>query len=218
MKLTKFAQSCVLLEETNTKILIDPGTILVDNIVINAWKNPDFILVTHKHADHFDEATIQKIISPKTIIYATKETALFYPNTKFEIIKEKDQFVLGNIKVEVVRAIHGYTSLLKGGKEVNEAIGYILDTGKNKIYHTGDTISFQNEYKCDILLLPFNNHGVCMGPFEAALFAKETNAELVIPIHYDNAKLPGDKSKFEEELKKNGLNFKFLEIGQSFEF
>jgi L-ascorbate metabolism protein UlaG (beta-lactamase superfamily) len=217
MKLTKFAQSCVLLEDNNTKILIDPGFILVDQKTINAWKEADYILITHKHADHFDEATVQKLISKKTKIYSTKETAEYYPNTKFEIIKEKDTFKLGNTKVEVVKAIHGYTPMLKGGKEVNEAIGYILDNGKKKIYHTGDTISFQNDYKCNILLLPFNNHGVCMGPFEAALFAKETNAELIIPIHYDNSKLPGDVNKFEEELKKNGLNFKFLKIGESIE-
>jgi L-ascorbate metabolism protein UlaG (beta-lactamase superfamily) len=57
-----------------------------------------------------------------------------------------------------------------------------------------------------------------MSPFEAALFAKETNAELVIPIHYDNTKLPGDVKKMEEELKKNNLNYKFLKIGEIIEF
>jgi len=217
MKLTKFAQSCIMIESNEQKILIDPGAILLDEKTIQKWMHPDFILITHKHFDHFDENAIKKIISPKTIIYASSETAKEYPSTKFEIVKERDKFNLGKIKVEVVKAVHGHHALMPKGKEVREAIGYILEINGKKLYHTGDTISFPNEYKCNILFVPFNNHGVCMGPFEAALFAKETGAELIIPIHFDNEKLPGDKEKFKIELEKNKLNYKFLKIGESIE-
>lgn len=217
MKLTKFAQSCILLETKETKILIDPGFIQVNEKTIQAWMNPDFILVTHKHQDHFDESSVGKIISNKTKIYATKETATFYPNTKFEIIKEGQEILLGKIKVKAVKAIHGYNPLLKGGKEVTEGIGYILDNGKTKIYHTGDTICFENDYKADIILFPFNNHGVCMGIFEAALFVKETGARLAIPIHYDNPRYPADPIKMAEELTKNEIDSKILEIEESIE-
>ena len=65
MNLTKFAQSCFLLEEAELKVLIDPGFILADEKTIQQWKNPDFILVTHKHQDHFDEEIVKKIISSK---------------------------------------------------------------------------------------------------------------------------------------------------------
>jgi len=217
MKLTKFAQSCFLLEDAGQKTLIDPGYIQVDEKAIQAWMHPDFILVTHKHQDHFDEESVKKILSPKTRIFATKETASFKPNTKFEILKEGEKITLGKVKVEVVRSIHGYHPGLKGGKEVNEGVGFIIDTEKKKIYHTGDTICFNNNYKCNILLLPFNNHGVVMGPFEAAMFAKETGAELVIPIHYDNPALPADILRLEKELTKNSLTYKFLKIGESIE-
>ncbi len=217
MKLTKFPQSCFLIEEESTKILIDPSALLLDEKIIQAWMKPDFILATHKHFDHFSEEVVQKILSPKTKIFTTKEVAAFYPNTKFEIVKEKDTLTLGKIKVEVVKAVHGYAPMLKGGKEVNEGIGFILDNGKKRIYHTADTICFPNEYKCDVILLPFNNHGVCMSPFESALFAKETGAELVLPMHNDNPKLPGDAQKMKEELEKNNLKYKFLKNGESIE-
>lgn len=217
MKITKYAQSCILLSEAGKKILIDPGIIRRDEATLAAWANPDYILVTHKHGDHYDEEAVAKIANAKTKIYSTKEVALAYPNTKFTVVKEKDTFMLEHFKVEVVKAVHGYNPMLKGKKEVNEAIGYIIDNGKKKTYHTGDTICFPNNYKCDIICVPFNNHGVCMSPFEAALFAKETGAGLVLPIHFDNDKLPGDAKKFEEELKKNNLNYKFLKIGESIE-
>ena len=217
MRITKFAQSCVLIEEAGTKILIDPGFLLVDEPTIKQWKKANFVLVTHKHVDHFDESSAKKLISSKIKFYSTKEVAAAYPSIKFRTVNKGQKFVLGKVTIEVVNAQHGYNPLLKGDKEIYQAVGYIIDNGTKRIYHTGDTICFSNDYKCNVILLPFNNHGVCMGPFEAALFAKETNAQLVLPIHADNPKFPADKTKFEEELKKNNLNYKFLKIGESTE-
>lgn len=217
MKLTKYAQSCFLLQDENTKILIDPGFIQINDNTLGEWKNPDYILVTHKHADHFSEENVQKIISPKTKIYATKETSLTYPNTKFEIVKEGEEFKLGKANVKAVKAVHGYNPLLKEGKIVNAGVGYIIELNGKNIYHTSDTICFENNYKTDIILLPFNNHGVVMGPYEAALFAKETGAILVIPMHQDNSFYPGDIQKLQEELVKNDLNYKILKVGESIE-
>lgn len=210
MKITKFAQSCIMIETEGKKILIDPGSINVNEEVISKWMHPDFILVTHKHYDHFDENSASKIITKKTIIYATSETAMEYPNTKFEIIKEGDKFDLGKVKVEAVKAVHG-------GGAVKEEVGYILNIEGKKIYHTGDTVSFPNNYKCNIICLPFNNKGFFLSPAEAALFAKSAGAEIVIPIHFDNPSLPADKEKFKSELEKNKVKYKFLEIGESIE-
>ncbi|MCX6804247.1 MAG: MBL fold metallo-hydrolase [Candidatus Diapherotrites archaeon] len=219
MKVTKFAQSCILIESLGEKILIDPGSLLPSESTLKVWKEADAILITHKHFDHFDEESVRKLVmnKPSLRVYATKETASYYPNTKFEIIKEGNVLSCGEIKVEAVHAVHGYLPQLKNGKEANEAVGFIIDDGKKRLYHTGDTICFKNDYKCNIIMLPMNNHGVVMGPFEAALYAKETGAELVLPIHFDNPALPIDMKRAEEELKKNNLKYKILKIGESVE-
>ena len=56
-----------------------------------------------------------------------------------------------------------------------------------------------------------------MGPFEAALFAKETEAELVIPNHYDHPKHPVDLDSVKKEFRKQNLNFKILGLKESIE-
>jgi len=206
-----------MIEEGATKVLIDPGMIQVNEDTIKQWKKANFVLVTHKHQDHFDEVSAKKLISSKIKFYSTKEVARTYPSIKFRIVNKGQKFIIGKLTVGIVHAEHGYNPLLKGEKEVHEAIGFIVDNGLKKVYHTGDTICFSNNYKCNVICLPYNNHGVCMGPFEAALFAKETNAELVLPMHADNSKFPADNAKFEEELKKNDLKYKFLKIGESTE-
>jgi L-ascorbate metabolism protein UlaG (beta-lactamase superfamily) len=206
-----------MLEEGKTKLLVDPGAYLLDEKTIKAWGKPDFVLVTHKHQDHFDETAAKKIISSRIKFYSTKEVAKTYPSIKFRTVNKGQKFTLGKFTVEVVHAEHGYNPLLKGEKEVHEGIGFMIDNGLRKVYHTGDTICFPNNYKCDVICLPYNNHGVCMGPFEAALFAKETNPILVLPMHADSPKFPADNLKFEEELKKNELKYRFLKIGESIE-
>ena len=92
----------------------------------------------------------------------------------------------------MVKAIHGYNPLLKNGGKVFENVGYIVDDGEHRIYITSDTICFDNDYKADVVALPVTAHGLTMSSFEAALFAKELGAKLVLPIHMDNEKYPTD--------------------------
>lgn len=214
MKITRFAQSCILIETNNKKILVDPGNIEYKESYSNKeWANIDILLVTHKHGDHCHLEAIQEIVkNSKTKFYTTKEVAKAYPELSPEIIKADDVLDLDGIKIEVTKAVHGYVPFLKGDKEIHENVGYIIDDGINRAYQTSDTICFENDYKCDVLFVPVVNHGLVMSSWEAALFAKETEAKLVIPIHYHNPSHPVDFKQVEKDFKEQNLNFKFLEI------
>lgn len=148
-------------------------------------------------------------------IYSTSEVQDEYPEIKFNIVKENDVLDFDNIKVEVVRAIHGYNPNLKEGKEVLENVGYIIDDGKHRLYTTSDTICFNNDYKADVVALPVTAHGLTMSSYEAALFCNELGAELVLPIHMDNDFYPTNMKYMEENFKKFKINYKVLNIGES---
>lgn len=220
MKIIKFAHSCVLIEINGKRILIDPGNLQFDESLLkNQWADIDIILVTHKHNDHCLDEAIKRITqNPKSKFYTNQEVADAHKELSPQIVKEGDTLNLDDIKIEVVKAVHGYMPFLKGENEIKENIGYIISDGKSRIYHTSDTISFKNDYKCDVIFIPICNHGLVMGTYEASLFAKETNAKLVIPIHYDNPKYPVDLSNAKEEFEKQGLNYKILGIGESINF
>lgn len=219
MNITRFAQSCLLIETAGKRVLIDPGFIQYQEIYLKKeWADINVLLVTHKHADHCHVDAVKEIVkNPKTKFYTSGEVAGAYPELSPEIVKAGDVLNFGNVRVEVARAVHGYIPLLKGGREIHENIGYIIDDGKNRIYQTSDTICFENDYKCDVVFLPVNNHGLVMSPWDAALFAKETGAQLVVPIHYDNPKFPADLELVKKEFEAAGLNYKILEIGESVE-
>jgi len=216
MNITKFSHACVLIETKDKKILIDAGEYSPEEETTN-WIDPDFVFVTHKHGDHFAEERIQKIKKASTRFFATSETANKYPDTNFEIVKIGDTVKLDEITVGVTKAIHGFMPFLKGGNEINEGAGYVFEIEGKKIYLVGDSISFDSKTKCDVLFVPVCNHGLVMGPFEAALFAKETGATLVIPYHYDSPKFPADMEKVEEEFEKEKINYKILKAGEKIE-
>jgi L-ascorbate metabolism protein UlaG (beta-lactamase superfamily) len=214
MKITKFAQSCFLIETKGKKILIDPGTLHFSEEVLNQWLDAEVILITHKHGDHCNEEAIQKIVNHSpTTIYTCQEVSNAFPELEVNIVKEGDMINLEGIKIEVVKAVHGYIPSFKGDKEINESIGFIVDNGEKRVYHTSDSLCFKNDYKCNVLLIAISGHGFIMGAYEGALFAKETEAELVIPCHYDHPKYEINIAQIDKELEINKLNYKFLSIG-----
>lgn len=219
MKITRFGQSCLLVETKGKRILIDPGNIKYDeSYLTKEWAEIDILLVTHKHRDHCHVDAIKEIEkNPKTKFYSSQEVAYTYPEIHPTVVKENDILSLDTIKIEVVRAVHGWIPPLKGGKEIYENIGFIIDDGNLRIYQTSDTISFQNNYKCDVLFLPVVNHGLVMGPWDAALFAQDTEASLVVPFHYDNPEHPADFEIIKREFEERGLNYRFLSIGETME-
>ena len=52
MKITKYPQSCLMVETKNKKILIDAGSLKYQDKYLEEWKQADCILITHKHGDH----------------------------------------------------------------------------------------------------------------------------------------------------------------------
>lgn len=216
MKITKFPQSCLLIDTKGKKILIDPGTLKYKEEYFDIWNKVDVILITHKHPDHCNTEVLEKI-NDKIKIYSSKEVQDANKNLNISVVKENDIIELDDIKIEVVHAIHGYQPLLKGDKEINENIGYIVDDGENRLYTTSDTICFRNDYKADILCIPVTGHGLTMSAFEASLYAKEVGATLTIPIHMDNPSFPPDFEYIKEMFNKYEVEYEILENEETIE-
>ena len=214
MKITKYPQSCLMVETNNIKFLIDPGRLKYDDEFLNEWKETDFILVTHKHQDHIKIDAIKEISKPT---YSTSEVQNTYKDYKFNIVKENDILKFGNVKIEVVKAIHGYNPLLKGNGEVFENVGFIIDDSVHRLYITSDTICFNNDYKCDVVALPITAHGLTMSSYEAALFAKELESKLTLVTHMDNDFYETDINYMKENFKEFDINYKVLNIKETIE-
>ena len=221
MKITKFNQSCFLIETINKRILIDPGVFGYSDERLDDWSDIDYIFVTHRHGDHCNAEAINTIIERDNAkLYTTKEVVDNVELTNPMIVKQGDVVDLGDIKVEVTKAIHGFfTPMKNSGAEIFENVGFIVDDGNKRFYTTSDTINFCNNYKCDILCMPFNGNGLTLGIVDGIMFAQDINPELVIPVHMEHPMpiMNPDVEILKSELEKAGIKYKFLDVKDSIE-
>lgn len=211
MKITKFPQSCILVETKGVKILVDPSEKKFDEKFLPYWSDADAVLVTHKHSDHINNEVLETIGLP---IFSTSEVAEYNPNLKIDIIAVGDVFTVGDVRVEVVNAIHGY--VLPAG-EIKENVGFILDNGDIRLYITSDTIRFKNDYKADVLFANVTAFDASMNLWGATATMKEVGAKLLVVAHQDVGKMFYGKDVIMQYLNENHINYIIPEILETFE-
>ncbi len=213
MKITKFPQSCILIQNpAGNKLLIDPSKVKFDNKFLDYWKTANAILITHRHGDHCYAEILEKLNIP---IYSTQEVADFYPNLRVNIIKEGDNLNICGFHVRVVKAVHGY--MLPAG-EIKENVGFIIDYSNNKkLYITSDTIRFKNDYKANTIFADIAAFDASMNLWGAVATMKEVGADYMIVAHQDDGKMMYSKAQIEDYLNSQNVNFIMPEILETFE-
>ena len=211
MKITKYPQSSAILESNGIKILIDPGKVKFDESFLKEWRSVDAVFITHKHSDHCYGEVIEKLGVP---IYSTQEVQNANPNLRVNTVKEGDVLKVGSLKVEVVKAVHGY--VLASG-EIKENVGFIVDDGITRVYFTSDTVRFKNDYKADVLFANVTAFDASMNLWGATATYGEVGAKLLVVAHQDLGKMLYDNSQIETYLTEQNINYIIPEILESFE-
>ncbi len=111
MRVSKYWHSCLLAEEGDTRILIDPGKY---SFLPGRAKAEDFteltaILITHEHGDHADPEIIRKILHKNPVpVYGNGGVLEALRPFGVEVELLADRVVkIGRIQVEAISAAHG---------------------------------------------------------------------------------------------------------------
>ena len=215
MKITKHAQSCLLIETKESRVLIDPGTYVFkeEGLKPEDFDKIDIIAFTHEHSDHFDlEAvkTIIKINSPK--ILAPKAVADQLGGTSnIQKVKPGFEKEFNDITVECFSSKHGP---LPDGTKPPEVVGILIDDGKKRLYTPGDSLFIDQEVDAEVIAIPFCGE-VTMDLDTAVTEIIKSRPSYVIPIHYDNPRFPANENKFVQEVLELGINARALDWGES---
>jgi L-ascorbate metabolism protein UlaG (beta-lactamase superfamily) len=224
MKLKRLAQSTVLLTTCDGKrLLIDPGKYNLDTgkLTLETFPTGDVIVITHKHADHFDLDLLKMILK--------KSTPMIFTNAEIKESLEKNGITAKEIieGVTVTEAGFSLTAIRTDHVVRDEKIinfGLVVSADGTNLYHTSDTRFIEpsllpRETKTKYLLVPISNRGVVMGIDDALVFSSELKPEVVIPIHYDS---PKDKDRvgpkeFAEKASSFGIKVRILVFGEEIE-
>lgn len=196
MKVTFLGQAGLLFEKDGKKIMIDPyfsdsvgmknpkkhRRVPVDERFFDV--NPDVIIFTHNHLDHYDPETAEKLITPETNITVLAPTSVWNEVRK---IGGDNNYVLFDRWFQWTE--HGFRfSAVKAAHSDAYAIGVIIDDGVKKYYVTGDTLYSTEIFAdlpkdIDVVFLPVNGVGNNMNMEDAARFARDIGAKQAVPVH-----------------------------------
>ncbi len=165
----------------------------------------DAVFCSHDHLDHTDPQTIAGILSvndqAKFVIPAAyaQKAAEKYGVPKERLIpahSAKRLELLPDISVLPVPSAH--EELHRDERGDYFEMGYVLDFSGIRVYHAGDCCLYEGQKELvglvDIAMLPVNGrsfyryHRDIIGNMtleEAVIFAKEAEASLFIPLHFD---------------------------------
>ncbi|MEJ7586346.1 MAG: MBL fold metallo-hydrolase [Ferruginibacter sp.] len=210
-----------------SELVVDPGLL----------KDISIVTSSHNHTDHLDAETLVPVLKNN-------------PGIQFIIPEANRNFVAERVKCARDYPIglnDGMSATLDGvtfhgipakhndiERDENgncKYMGYVLEWRNFKIYHSGDTLWFDElvdqlkPFDIDLALLPINGNDPArkvagnLGCKEAAELAKAINAKVLIPCHYDLFTFnTADVRDFIEAAKKINQPFKILRGGERFDY
>jgi L-ascorbate metabolism protein UlaG (beta-lactamase superfamily) len=247
-------QSGFLLEWNGKKILLDPYLsdsltkkyaatdkphTRISELVVKPelLKNISIVTSSHNHTDHLDAETLLPLFKNN-------------PAIKFIIPEANRDFVADRVKCEkefpvglndgrsvTVEGIifHGipakHNEIERDENGNCKYMGYVIEFGNYKIYHSGDTLWFDEmvdllkTFAVDVALVPINGNDPerkvagNLNCKEAAELVKAINAKYVIPCHYDMFTFnTADVNDFKNEAEKINQPYCILRGGGHFKY
>lgn len=204
MRVTRYFQSCLLIEDGDIRILVDPSA--REGANLENFGHISAVFYTHQHGDHFDANLAKRFIEEaSTTVYANESTAKLIHTDKTDkkiIVKSNQEFDVEGMKVQAKDLPH---CLMWDGSQGPQNTGFKF---ADKLFHPGDGKELAN-YSAEVVALPINGPDISIK--DAIDFARQMQAKILIPVHYDY--LGGNPQVFSDIAKGQGFTTHVLEDG-----
>ncbi len=163
----------------------------IDPVKVDIPLKADYILITHKHQDHFSPDDIEKLLKPESVIICPQKvySKLLKRIKGIELnrIKPGDKIVYDEISIEAVPAYNDKKGLIIPHPKSHANVGYVIESNGGRIFHAGDTdyVKEINEIKdIKVAFVPVDGDGLTMSTEKAAELINDLNPEFAVPMHY----------------------------------
>lgn len=195
-------------------------TIYVDPVggapAFEVQKQPDLILITDIHGDHFSLETLEALDTSKAKIIVPQAVADLIPESytpQLDILDNGDSKERFGITVEAIPMYNLREEALKF-HEKGRGNGYVLNMGGNRLYFSGDTEDIPEMRALDNIDKAFvcMNLPYTMTPESAASAVLEFSPKQVYPYHYRGNPDVSDVSKFKELVQQGSSEIEVIQL------
>ena len=197
----------------------------------------DVVTSSHNHTDHLDAETLVPLMQKnRALQIVIPETNRAFVAGRLRIDPDKPVGVddggtvcVGDFQFTGIASAHETVDRDEAGR--CKQLGYVIQIGPWKIYHSGDTIRYDGmetrlkPRAVDVALLPINGRaperrvaGNLWGR-EAAQLAHDIGAKLVVPCHYEMFEFnTASPEEFVVECGRLGQRYAVLRVGERLTF
>lgn len=209
MKVKKYPQSHLVITGNSTKIIIDPGSItFTAGYKPEEFQGADAYLITHQHQDHMDPVNIKNIVNNK-LVYGNTDVVAKLKSLGVEAreTKDREKFQVGEFEITPIDLPH---CKMQDGTDGPPNTGFLIN---NIFFHPGDGDKNPSDLTVENLALPIAGPTITIAG--ALQFAKDLQAKVVIPIHFDYFK--ADPNEFKNMALPFGIEVRPLAVGEETE-
>lgn len=176
MKVTKYPQSCLVLDNGEGRVLVDAGTFALDALSLDEFGPLDAVLYTHRHPDHFDQRHVAAILERDITIHANADVLALVGSDNGQEVHDGEPFEVAGF--DVVPHDLPHVELVDGSPGPPNT-GFVFD---GRLLHPGDAMGIEG-VSVDVLAVPIVGPSISFR--DAYGFIEQVAARRAIPMHYD---------------------------------
>jgi L-ascorbate metabolism protein UlaG (beta-lactamase superfamily) len=175
MRLQKFGHACLLFEDGDARVLLDPGTLSSGYEPLTGLTG---IFVTHQHPDHMDVARLPALLqaNPDAPLHSDDGTAqaLADRGIHARAVHDGDELDVG-VSVRVIGREH---AAIHPDVPTVPNVGYLV---AERFFHPGDALTPPGVDGLDVLALP--TAAPWLKAAEAVDYMRRVRPRIAVPIH-----------------------------------
>lgn len=178
MDITHLGHSCVLIETSAGRILIDPGGFSDD---FSGLRDLDLIIITHQHPDHLDVSRLGPLMAanPRARVFSDPESLEVLAAAGIDAQGHPvTGSCVGNLRIDPVG--HTHALIHEELPQVTNVGVRLSAPGEPTLYHPGDCLD-ADPGPVDVLAFPLN--APWQRSREMTAFLRRVAAPVAFPIH-----------------------------------
>lgn len=181
MKITKFAQSGLLVEKDGRRIMFDPVSMPGAELDLAELQSPAAVIYTHSHYDHLDATIAKSLQLAGAELYGNEDVVKKAGVLPMQTIANDQQYDIAGFTIKPYHLEH--CLMVDGSPAGIPNTGYLVD---ERLLVPGDSTASIGQ-DVEVIALPIFGPDISFK--DAAQMATIHKAKQVIPVHNDIAGL-----------------------------